>query len=49
MTDINPKRLKDDWSKRERQTKSQWGKLTDNDLLVTAGQREQLVVSIRGT
>jgi uncharacterized protein YjbJ (UPF0337 family) len=46
LTDINQKRLNDDWSKLKGQTKGRWCKLTNDDLLMIAGQREQLVASI---
>jgi len=47
MTDSTQQRLTHDWSKLKGQIKEQWGKLTDDDLLVISGQREQLLASIR--
>jgi uncharacterized protein YjbJ (UPF0337 family) len=44
---INQDRFATEWSKLRGQIKEQWGKLTDDDLLAIAGQREQLLASIR--
>ncbi|MEE4273699.1 MAG: CsbD family protein [Thermoanaerobaculales bacterium] len=43
----NRQRIAHDWSVLKGQIKEQWGKLTDDDLLAIAGQREQLLARIR--
>lgn len=43
----NRQRITHDWSALKGQIKEQWGKLTDDDLLAIAGQREQLLARIR--
>ena len=43
----NRQRITHEWSVLKGQIKEQWGKLTDDDLLAIAGQREQLLASIR--
>jgi uncharacterized protein YjbJ (UPF0337 family) len=44
---IDRDRFATEWSKLSGQIKEQWGKLTDDDLLTIAGQREQLLARIR--
>ena len=43
----NRQRIAHEWSALKGQIKEQWGKLTDDDLLAIAGQREQLLARIR--
>lgn len=40
-------RMKAEWSQAKGKAKEEWGKLTDDDLLKIAGQREQLLAEIR--
>jgi uncharacterized protein YjbJ (UPF0337 family) len=39
---MNKERLQGDWTKLKGQIKEKWGKLTDNDLKVIEGKRDQL-------
>lgn len=45
--DTHRDRLRHDWSELKGQVKETWGKLTNDDLLEIAGQREQLLAKIR--
>jgi uncharacterized protein YjbJ (UPF0337 family) len=40
---VNANQLKGDWSLIKGKVAVRWGKLTDNDLAVIAGKRDQLV------
>ena len=40
---MNWDQIKGDWKQMTGKVKEKWGKLTDNELTVIAGQREQLV------
>ncbi len=40
---MNWDQIKGDWKQITGKVKEKWGKLTDNELTVIAGQREQLV------
>jgi len=40
---MNWDQIKGDWKQMTGKVKEKWGKLTDNDLTVIAGQRDQLV------
>jgi uncharacterized protein YjbJ (UPF0337 family) len=44
---MNWDRIKGNWKQVTGQVKSQWGKLTDDDLDVVAGQRDQLAGKIQ--
>lgn len=44
---MNWDQLQGDWTKFRGRVKEQWGKLTDDDLDVIEGRREQLVGSIQ--
>ena len=40
---MNTNQLKGDWTQVKGKLRERWGRLTDNDLAMIAGQREQLV------
>ena len=40
---MNWDQIKGDWKQLTGKVKEKWGKLTDNELTVIAGQREQLI------
>jgi uncharacterized protein YjbJ (UPF0337 family) len=44
---MNWEQLQGDWTKFRGQVKEQWGKLTDDDLDVIEGRREQLIGRIQ--
>lgn len=44
---MNWEQTKGQWNQAKGAVKKQWGKLTDDDLTVIAGQREQLVGKIQ--
>ena len=44
---MNRNRVKGGWKQLRGKTKEQWGKLTDNQLLVVAGRRDQLAGRIQ--
>ena len=44
---MNWDRIKGNWKQVEGRAKAQWGKLTDDDLQVVAGHREQLAGRIQ--
>ena len=44
---MNWDRIKGNWSQVTGNVKSQWGKLTDDDLAVVAGHRDQLAGKIQ--
>jgi uncharacterized protein YjbJ (UPF0337 family) len=44
---MNWDRLKGQWKQMKGQAKTRWGKLTDDDLNVAAGERDQLVGRIQ--
>ena len=44
---MNWDRIKGNWGQITGNVKAQWGKLTDDDLAVVAGHREQLAGKIR--
>lgn len=43
MTAINKNTIEGNWKQLKGKVKEQWGKLTDDDLDVIAGKRDQLV------
>jgi len=44
---MNTDRIKGQWKQLKGKVKTQWGKLTDDDLDVIAGQKDQLVGRIQ--
>jgi len=46
-TEMNWDRIKGNWNQLTGNVKSQWGKLTDDDLQVVAGHRDQLAGKIQ--
>ena len=44
---MNWDQIAGDWKKMEGKVKENWGKLTDDDITVAAGKRDQLVGSIQ--
>ena len=44
---VNWEKTKGQWNQAKGAVKKQWGKLTDDDLAVIAGQRDQLVGKIQ--
>jgi uncharacterized protein YjbJ (UPF0337 family) len=44
---VNWEKTKGQWNQAKGAVKKQWGKLTDDDLTVIAGQRDQLVGKIQ--
>jgi len=45
--DMNWDRIKGNWKQAKGEIRKQWGKLTDDDLDVIAGEREKLVGKIQ--
>jgi uncharacterized protein YjbJ (UPF0337 family) len=44
---MNWDRIAGNWKQVQGKAREQWGKLTDDDLMAIAGQREQLLARIR--
>jgi uncharacterized protein YjbJ (UPF0337 family) len=44
---MNWDQIKGDWKQVTGKVKEKWGKLTDNELTVIAGQREQLIGALQ--
>ena len=44
---MNWDRIQGNWKQEDGKAKAQWGKLTDDDLVVVAGRREQLAGKIQ--
>lgn len=46
---MNKDEAGDNWKQFKGKVKEQWGKLTDDDMTIIEGKRDQLVGKIRGT
>lgn len=44
---MNTDRIKGQWKQMKGKIKTKWGKLTDDDLVIIAGQKDQLVGRIQ--